>query len=109
MPLTASIATETGFAPTWQPGLMSFDYQESMTAARVERLPFSVKVVSTSGELERAVKVRYEAYARHVPEFAASMKGPEPADIAPDTVVLLAESKLDASAERSAGHDLKFG
>jgi hypothetical protein len=44
------------------------------------------------------VSIRHSAYARHLPEFAQSLKAPETADAEDGVVVLLAESKLDGSA-----------
>lgn len=64
----------------------------------IERLPFTIRVVETEDELLKAVRVRHAAYARHVPEFARSLALPEADDYESDTVVLLAESKLDGTA-----------
>lgn len=61
----------------------------------VERLPFTVRRVETEADLLKAVRIRHAAYARHVPEFAQSLAQPEAADYDDDTIVLLAESKLD--------------
>jgi hypothetical protein len=63
-----------------------------------ERLPFTIRRVETEESLKKAVAIRHAAYARHVPEFARSLAVPEACDYADDTVVLLAESKLDGSA-----------
>lgn len=62
-----------------------------------ERLPFTVRLVRTDDDLKRAVDMRYQAYARHMPEFAEKLKQPEPDDFEPDSIILLAESKLDGS------------
>ncbi|WP_151638464.1 N-acyl amino acid synthase FeeM domain-containing protein [Noviherbaspirillum aerium] len=62
-----------------------------------ERLPFTIKIVENDIDLYKAVQIRHQAYARHVPAFAESLRSPEAADYADDTVVLLAESKLDGS------------
>lgn len=70
------------------------DAEDGMAA---ERLPFTVRRVATTADLMKAVQIRHAAYARHVPEFAATLVHPEAADLDPDTVVLLAESKLDGS------------
>ena len=67
------------------------------TADATERLPFTVRRVSTNADLDKAVNVRQAAYARHVPEFAKSLGVAEAADYDSETVVLLAESKLDGS------------
>lgn len=64
----------------------------------VERLPFTIRRVETESDLLKAVRIRHAAYARHVPEFARSLAEPEAADYESDTIVLLAESKLDGSA-----------
>ncbi len=64
----------------------------------VEHLPFTVRLVRTEADLEKAVRVRYEAYARHKPDFARGLCEPEDDDTKPNTVIMLAESKLDGSA-----------
>lgn len=66
-------------------------------AKKIERLPFTIKRVQSDEDLWKAVKIRHAAYARHIPEFAASLSAPEECDYDSDTVVLLAESKLDGS------------
>jgi hypothetical protein len=53
--------------------------------------------VRSEEALHKAVSIRQAAYARHVPEFAATLKLPEPNDHDQGSVVLLAESKLDGS------------
>lgn len=62
-----------------------------------ERLPFSVRVVSDSQALDKAVSIRHAAYARHVPDLARTLLQPEDADFSDGSVVLLAESHLDGS------------
>ena len=69
--------------------------REAAAGRTVERLPFTVRRVETEADLLKAVRVRHAAYARHVPEFARSLAQPEAADYDADTIVLLAESKLD--------------
>ncbi len=44
------------------------------------------------------MQIRHAAYARHVPEFAESLRSPEAYDAMDGVVVLLAESKLDGTA-----------
>lgn len=61
---------------------------------KTETLPFTIKVVSSVADLDKAVEMRRAAYRRHVPEFAETM-GIEAMDAAPGTVVLLAQSRLD--------------
>jgi hypothetical protein len=62
-----------------------------------ERLPFTVRRVENEDSLAKAVRIRHAAYARHLPDFARTLAAPEACDYADDTVVLLAESKLDGS------------
>jgi hypothetical protein len=62
-----------------------------------ERLPFTVRIVGSAEELEKAVQVRHSAYDRHIPAVAALLEKAEASDNEPGTVVLLAESKLDGS------------
>lgn len=64
---------------------------------KTERLPFTVRRVETESALKKAVAIRHAAYARHVPEFARTLMAPEACDYEEDTVVLLAESKLDGT------------
>ena len=64
----------------------------------VERLPFTVRIVQNEEDLMKAVRVRHEAYAKHLPASASALSEPEEEDERPDTAVLLAESKLDGSA-----------
>lgn len=63
----------------------------------VERLPFSVRLVSSMEDLMKAVKIRQAAYARHLPEFAKTLGLPESADYEDGVAILLAESHLDGS------------
>lgn len=63
----------------------------------VEHLPFTVNIVENSSDLQKAIEIRHRAYARHVPEFAETLRFPEAADHAQDTVVVLAQSRLDFS------------
>lgn len=62
-----------------------------------ERLPFTIRRVDSEDSLKKAVALRHAAYARHVPEFARSLALPEACDYDEDTVILLAESKLDGT------------
>lgn len=63
-------------------------------AKRVE-LPFRVRIVRNDGQLEQAVRIRSEAYARHVPTLGEVLSNPEPVDRDPDSIVFLAEGKAD--------------
>lgn len=62
-----------------------------------ERLPFTIRRVESEESLQKAVHIRHAAYARHVAEFARTLVLPEACDYEDDTLVLLAESKLDGS------------
>ena len=63
-----------------------------------EVLPFTVRLVRNENDLTKAVDIRQSAYARHLPEFAETLRVPEATDAQDGVVVLLAESKLDGSA-----------
>lgn len=67
-----------------------------------ERLPFTVRLVRSAEDLNKAVQIRHSAYARHMPGFAEKLETPEPDDTKSDSVVLLAESKLDGTPLGSA-------
>ena len=82
-PLGASLAMADGALP------------QRMLAE--ERLPFSIRIVSSEEDLEKAVSIRHSAYGRHIPELAALLEKAEASDSEPGCVVLLAESKLDGS------------
>lgn len=71
-------------------------------AKKLERLPFTIRRVQSHEQLLKAVQIRHAAYARHLPEFANTLRTPEPCDYDSDTVILLAESKLDGSPLGSA-------
>jgi hypothetical protein len=64
---------------------------------KTERLPFTIKIVKTEEEMQKAVWIRHAAYARHLPDLAAKMVAPEALDYHPDVAVLLVESKLDGT------------
>jgi hypothetical protein len=68
---------------------------EERGPATVERLPFTVRVVKQEQELYKAVSIRQRAYGRHIPQLGEMLRAPEPLDRDPDSVVLLAESRLD--------------
>ena len=69
-----------------------------LSSLPTERLPFTIRRVDTEDSLWKAIGIRHAAYARHVPEFARTLAAPEACDYDDDTVVLLAESKLDGTA-----------
>jgi len=62
-----------------------------------EWLPFSIRQVRTTQELEKAVAIRHRAYARHLPGLAETLRAPESMDEEPGVVVFLATSKVDGS------------
>lgn len=66
-------------------------------AVTEERLPFTVRVVRTDAQLQKAVAIRQAAYARHVPALAETLREPEPNDYDEDSLVFLAESRMDGS------------
>ena len=74
-----------------------------------EILPFTVRVVRNETDLRKAVDIRQSAYARHLPELAEALAEPEMDDTKPDTVVLLAESKLDGSVLGSVRIQANWG
>lgn len=90
-------ATSTGFHPrpivTLSSGFDSFN----APVMKEEILPFTVRLVRNDEDLSKAIHIRHAAYARHLPEFAETLKKPESADAEDGVVVLLAESKLDGS------------
>ena len=53
-----------------------------------ELLPFTVRLVADEEGLRKATTVRYSAYARHLPEFAETLRHPEPADQEKGVVIL---------------------
>lgn len=64
---------------------------------KVERFPFTIRVVQSETDLFKAIRVRHSAYSRHLPELGDTLKEPEALDYDSAAVVLLAESKLDGS------------
>lgn len=64
----------------------------------IEDLPFTVRVVKSLEDLQKVATLRYQAYARHVPEFATQLTTPEATDTDLNTLVLLVESKNNATA-----------
>jgi hypothetical protein len=58
-------------------------------------LPFTVRIVRTDEQLARAVRIRAEAYSRHVPTLGEILESPEGVDRDPNSIVFLAEGKND--------------
>jgi hypothetical protein len=71
-------------------------HASAASVMREELWPFTVKIVSTPEQLAKAIKLRHDAYAKHLPDVAAKLLEPEEADHL--DIVLLAESKFDGSA-----------
>ncbi|SDY69411.1 hypothetical protein SAMN04515617_11982 [Collimonas sp. OK242] len=88
----SSHSSEDSFIPS------SFPRNVATATLPEERLPFTIKIVNDKQALQKAVGIRHAAYSRHLPELAQNLLRFEPADLAPDTIVLLAESKLDGSS-----------
>lgn len=63
-----------------------------------ESLPFTVRIVHSEEELQKAIGIRHAAYARHLDaDLADALKAPEKTDLLPGTVIFLAESKVDGT------------
>lgn len=65
---------------------------------KVETLPFTVRIARDEADIDKAVKIRHAAYARHVPALASKLTQPEQFDFEEGMFVLIAESKLDGAA-----------
>lgn len=63
-----------------------------------EPLPIRVRLVRTENQLNKAIKVRADAYGRHTPGFADALRVIEPDDVERSSIVLLAESKVTGEA-----------
>ena len=61
----------------------------------IEHLPFIVKQVTHDKDMEKAISVRHNAYARHIPELSEKLSRPEPIDTQNGVAILLAQSKID--------------
>ncbi len=75
---------------------------EEHTQMREEILPFTVRIVQDEVDLEKAIRVRHSAYARHLPVLAETLREPESLDHEKGVIILLAESKLDGTPLGSA-------
>jgi hypothetical protein len=71
--------------------------RQDTPATKNERLPFTVRRVRTAAELSKALRIRVEAYSRHMPEFSETLRHAEAMDGMDGVVIFLAESKLDGS------------
>jgi len=63
-----------------------------------EELPIRVRVVRTENQLQKAIKVRADAYGRHTPAFADSLRSVEDDDKSSGSLVFLCESKVTGDA-----------
>ena len=77
---------------------MEMNTHHILSSLPTERLPFTIRRADTEDSLWKAIGIRHAAYARHVPDFARTLAAPEACDYEDDSVVLLAESKLDGTA-----------
>jgi hypothetical protein len=81
------VKAATRWVPTERPYSVSTD--------RRELLPFRVRLAESPQDLQGAVEIRAAAYARHIPAMGQVLREPEPDDVRPDALLLLAERKLD--------------
>lgn len=72
--------------------------RERAHAPKRTDLPFTVRIVRTDEQLERAVRIRAEAYGRHIPTLGEMLESPETVDRDPNAIVFLAEAKNDGAA-----------
>lgn len=72
-----------------------FVFNGGQTTRPAERLPFTVRLIRNECDLAKAVAIRHQAYARHVPSFAEALRSAESYDSESGVVVLLAASKVD--------------
>jgi hypothetical protein len=63
-----------------------------------ERLPFIVRIARNEQQLQKAIDIRCEAYERHWPNLSGMLRKPETQDRDPNSLVILAESKIDGAA-----------
>lgn len=68
--------------------------QDQPSPPRSVSLPFAVRIARTDDQLKKAIALRSEAYGRHVPDLGNTLKSLERLDLSPDSVVILAESKV---------------
>lgn len=66
-------------------------------SVKSETLPFIVRVAKNEHDLEKVLLLRSSAYGRHLPEFGKTLRYADELDSAPGVMILLAESKIDAS------------
>jgi hypothetical protein len=67
----------------------------SVPAETSEMLPFKVRLVDTTKDLDRAVEIRSSAYSRHVPSVGRALREAEADDHRSDVLLMIAERKAD--------------
>lgn len=67
----------------------------SVPLETTQALPFRVRLVEDSQDLQRAVEIRSSAYSRHVPSVGQALRVAEADDHRPDVLLLIAERKAD--------------
>ena len=67
------------------------------TAMDEDMMPFTVSIVDTREEFDKAVHIRHSAYARRTPEFAETLKDSEASDTGSTVAIPLAQSELKGS------------
>lgn len=67
----------------------------SHAISETQSLPFTVRLASSQGDIEKVCLQRAQAYARHQPDLVSrlTLSRPEPEDLRDDVVILMAESK----------------
>ncbi len=75
--------------------LLARERPYSVAIERREMLPFRVRLAQSAQDIDRAVEIRAAAYERHVPSIGHALRMPEPDDLRPDALLLIAEGKLD--------------
>lgn len=102
---TCILSPKTGSASTWISTV--FARSESLKlidspprpyavkSSKTERLPFSVRLVTSPQALAKAVEIRASAYSRHMPSLGQALTAPEGEDHKSDVLILLAERRLD--------------
>jgi hypothetical protein len=75
---------------------MDFSDHSDSTTKNEENLPFRVEIASRQ-HLQEVASLRAATYGKHLPDLAASLGQPEPADFARGCEVFVAKSKFDGS------------
>lgn len=75
---------------------MDFSDHSDSAARTEESLPFRVEIASRQ-HLQEVANLRVASYGKHLPELAATLSQPEPADYARGCEVFVAKSKFDGS------------